>query len=269
MSTRALALVLGVVFAPEGCRKTEDSSPAPARPEEPAPAPASPDDDVASTTPTQPTERTELDDPDAVAAYMQQHFEEVSQIKEAVIDGDVEAAREQAEALAARAGQAAPPQAWKPHLEPFSKATEAARTANDLAAAAKSVGRLAAACGGCHRALEAKPVFDAPPEPEAEDEDSVRADMERHQWAADRMWEGMVAPSEHAWSEGTRVFGEAVGCPQGADPEVYPPELCRRVHALGRRAKKTQELAARGEVYGEFLQTCAECHRAVDAPVQP
>lgn len=203
-------------------------------------------------------------DHEAVREEMRGHFAEISAIKNAVIDGDLETVREEAEVFVSEQETHEYPEAWRPHVLEMIEVAQATATAPDIQAAASSTARLAATCGRCHRAVGAKPVFTDAVEPEEGDEVAVA--MQRHQWAADRLWEGIVGPSEIAWARGSEVFPAIPGCATelDAEPDIEPRmlELCTRVSALGREGATTRELEDRARIYGELLGTCAACHTA-------
>jgi hypothetical protein len=87
--------------------------------------------------------------------------------------------------------------------------------------------------------------------------------MLRHQWAADRMWDALVAHNDDAWTAGADLLVDA---PLFRDSKVELPEdlvkLGNQVHDLGARARATPTWPARAQLYGEFLATCATCHLA-------
>jgi mono/diheme cytochrome c family protein len=226
-----------VAIAASGCRPQPSDTAGP-----PAPAPV---------------------DHEATRATMQRHFEEVSAIRDAVIDGELDTVHELADAFATEQRSATNPEAWQPHVLEMIEVAAAAAQAPDMPTAAAATARLAASCGHCHRAVGAHPVFADAVEPDEEDE-SVASSMQRHQWAADRLWEGIVGPSELAWARGSETFPALPGCPLDVDtePDFEPrmAELCDRVGILGREGATTRAPEDRTRIYGELLATCAACH---------
>ena len=97
--------------------------------------------------------------------------------------------------------------------------------------------------------------------PEGED---AKARMARHQWAAQRLREGMIVPSDERWMLGANAVSVAPPEPvpvEGAEainPEVL--ELREQIYEIGAVAAKTEGLDARATVYGDYLTTCAGCH---------
>ena len=91
----------------------------------------------------------------------------------------------------------------------------------------------------------------------------MESHMQRHQWAIDRLWEGLIGPSDAAWSRGIRMLAEAPLHGTEAtwdEPAAAGDELARRVHELGREAATALLPPARAAVYGEVLGVCADCH---------
>jgi cytochrome c553 len=87
--------------------------------------------------------------------------------------------------------------------------------------------------------------------------------MARHAWAADRLWDGLVLPSNAAWEGGADAFA---GVPLDTDDLAFDnPEgvraLANRTHELGRRAGLETEPSLRARTYGELLSACAACHQ--------
>lgn len=208
-----------------------------------------------------------LPEPDAPAPSeasleftMEQHFDEVSEIKNALISGELDTVHEVAERLVARQSELEVPLAWRPHTTDLLQAAQAVVDAPDLATAASRSARVASRCGACHVALDATPTFPEALEPP--EDDSVRAQMERHRWATDRLWEGIVGPSEVAWIQGSEMFPRVPGCGTTfeGDSETFQA-LCTKVVALGGRARHASHAQDRVRLYGEILGTCAACHQ--------
>lgn len=192
---------------------------------------------------------------------MKEHFDAVARIKEAVVVGELATVSEQALALAETEDPQSYPLDWRPHVVELLSHTDGLAHAKTVQQAASGAAHLAGACGGCHTAIGARPEFGDAMEPS--EDDDVRARMERHQWAVDRMWEGIVGPSDEAWTQGASVFVGAPGC-EGDFPEGEAGErkrlLCESVANLGRQAAGTPPGPERVTVYGDFLATCSGCH---------
>ena len=94
--------------------------------------------------------------------------------------------------------------------------------------------------------------------------------MQRHRWAADRMWAGLVTDSEEAYTAGARVLhedalheGEMPG--HEAQPDGRLAAITGLVHQLGADAEAAEDWDTRANVYGRLLATCAACHRLLQA----
>jgi cytochrome c553 len=132
------------------------------------------------------------------------------------------------------------------------------------AAAAVHTAQMAAVCGSCHLATGGGPRFVAGSEPD--EGSTIGKQMIRHVWASDRMWEGLVGPSDEMWSAGTRVLEEGAETLEGAARASLSPEASRRTLAelrnLGRTGAAATTQEARASVYGRLLGTCYGCHHA-------
>ncbi len=198
-----------------------------------------------------------------VAPRMRGHYSRAGELNAAVATGNLAEARVQAEAIRREEtgqGMAARARAYIEQLNAF--AGLAAR-APDVATAGSAVARLGATCGSCHKAMKRGPrylVAAGPPAGAA----PVATRMQRHRWAADRLWEGLIGPSDTAWRAGAGVLYDAPLYTDALtrDVEQYEPvtELAWTVHDVGARALMASDPATRAELYGQLLGTCARCH---------
>jgi hypothetical protein len=154
---------------------------------------------------------------------------------------------------------------WKPYVDDIRASARAVIATADTTAAARTMAGLGRACARCHQQANAKLVFADDPAPPSEK--PLRATMASHQWAANRMWQGLLAPSTERWNDGARALAEA---PLAITAEVGEPphslgiaDDVSRIRLLARRAQTTTELDARTELYGELLGTCVQCHRTI------
>ncbi len=197
--------------------------------------------------------------PETIQHHMQEHFAKVSAVKTAVIAGDFESAREPAEWLAEHDAYEALPGDWEPHVAALQEAAQRVAGASDLATAAVATADMGKACGTCHQALNEGAQFTVVSVPT--EDSGVVAHMLRHEWAAQRLWEGLIGPSDEAWTRGAETLDELPLRPQGAAPEVT--EWANTVHAVGEAAMQAADLDTRAQLYGELLGSCAQCHRAL------
>lgn len=201
----------------------------------------------------------------AVIDHMHEHLDAVQKIQSAVIAGSLEDTREPARWLVEHEAPPGLPGSWEEHVEAMRATARDSLEAQDLAAAASATSRLGLACGACHVANDVTVEFDDARRPS--DKDSAKPHMQRHQWAADRMWEGLIGPSRRSWSRGANLLFESpihmedIGA-DAADEAVVT--MSRRIHQLAANATTVSEAAAKAEIYAEFLANCAACHVALD-----
>lgn len=201
---------------------------------------------------------------DALEGRMHRHFETATGIAEAVIDGDLEGARESAAWLLEQETGRGLPSGWSPHVDRMKTAAEAVAEAGDIDAAAAATGTMLTTCGSCHAAHDVAPRFAASIEPTLAE--TPAGEMERHQWAIDRMREGLIGPSEQAWQHGARMLQAPPVCAATEASKVADRArvrtLARRVGALAEAARTAETPDARGRNYGDLLSTCAACHQS-------
>ena len=91
--------------------------------------------------------------------------------------------------------------------------------------------------------------------------------MQRHQWAADRMWEGLIGPSDLSWSRGGNLLFESPLHPEALDAGASDDAtltMARRIHQLAANATTVSDPAGKAEIYAEFLANCAACHTELE-----
>jgi len=261
MKTRHLLLSLLACVAVFGCDQRSTNGPAtattaaaPAPP--PALASAAPPSAGSALTPT-------------VAAKMAEHFSSSVALRESLIKGDLEAFRAAAATLSDKELSANLSDAWKPNLEGMRLAAKRARDAHSVDAAARALAEVGRACATCHEKLGGpKLVVGTPPAPGS----GAKPHMDRHHWAAARLWEGLMGPSEEAWRKGAEIFTDAPLQPQaiaGAKsvaPEIN--ELAQRAHALGQQAHVAKDAAARTKSVGDVYATCMSCHTKLGVTIK-
>jgi hypothetical protein len=237
-----LAVVLALALG--ACDSQVRSAPAPDA--EPAASPAPPPSDP------------------VVQTHMKVHFAKGAAVRDAIAMGDLAAARTGFTALAEHPMVTGLPEGTAPLVAGFQDAARAGAKAGDTSTQARALADTARACGGCHALVGARPTWEVPDAPPRDP--GVRPHMARHAWAVDRMYEGLVGPTEGSWSQAAAILNdhaldEAV-LPSGTDLSPVAEAAGARLHALGKEALAAETPEARGELFAEALSTCATCHAA-------
>lgn len=197
----------------------------------------------------------------ASPTHMYAHYEQVGEIRSAVVAGDIDATRGPARWLASHKGDQFQADA-EPALEKMRAEGRVILAQHEVTDIARSVGRMGAACGTCHQVTHGGPRVTVGNPPSASTAPAEH--MSRHAWAMDRLWDGLVGPSDGAWTAGAAALSGA-SLDFGTGP--VPPQadqLAEKVHELGRAARDARDETARAEVYGQLLQTCALCHSVLE-----
>ncbi len=193
--------------------------------------------------------------PTTTVEQMRAHYAAATDLQKAISHGRLIEARE----LAAWIGTNA-----RPRTDELMTASYQLEQARDLRTAAALTGDLAGACGSCHQERGAHPALKAAPEPVAVP--GIEAQMQRHQWAATRLWDGVIGPDDAAWFAGARAMANAtidLGATTHAQPNSDVVGYAESLRELALRAGDTRDLTARSVQYGEMLYTCASCHAIV------
>jgi cytochrome c553 len=201
---------------------------------------------------------------------MYAHFDRAAEVHHALVLGDMDTARQAAHWLATHEEITdIPPESEGEiaQMQAFAKAVAESQTLAEAAAAASQMGRV---CGDCHEENRVAPRFlsgTAPPEG-----GGPQAEMARHVWASERMWEGLVGPLDYAWTSGAEALRGGWLDPQSvvSDPDdrVRVRELVRHVYEIGTQSEMASDSNRRAELYGEFLTTCIDCHELTGAVIR-
>lgn len=192
------------------------------------------------------------------------HYENVSRLYTEAAAGRLSGVRTEATELLARESGEGLPTRVASHVEELRTYAGLAARAPDVTSAASAVARVAAACGSCHRSMKRGPTYEVVTGPPA-DGNPLATRMLRHTWAADRLWDGLVGPSDQSWRAGASVLRDAPLFTDALTHDVaqYEPvtKLAWTVHELGARANSARDQSVRAALYGELLGTCASCHK--------
>lgn len=197
------------------------------------------------------------------ATDMHLHFNDINEIQLALISGNLVGARELGQKIK-EGFRGEMPQGWAPFVERTIASAEMLRVSDDLAMATRIASTMANTCGDCHRAqniVVIDHVAVAPPD----EGDRFSNFMIQHKWSADRMWEGLIGPSDEAWKAGAAALTRVELTPDDVGEEL---DLTPEIEALLVQFKADASAAAaattaeeRQELYGSFLAGCASCHR--------
>ncbi len=197
-----------------------------------------------------------------VQARMQGHERHGDAMRDAVERGDLDGAKTEAKLLAELGIEGPTGKLWKQLFDAMKAAAGRSASASDLKDASRDVALVARTCGDCHTTFGRPAILIEPPGALSP---GMRASMQRHQWATERLWDGLVVPSDDAWNAGALALSEAPLMPEQLTPGKSPVpkvgELARTVHDLAVKAAGADRVDARADVYGELLATCAECHK--------
>ena len=198
---------------------------------------------------------------ESISEHMGAHAENATAMRDAVALANLHDLVEPGQWMAEHLADTRAPSAWRPYLEAFRLPAQEATAATTYEAAANAIGSMGAACAACHEKLGGpKPNFESPP-PENER-------MQRHLYAVDLLWDGLVAPSDKAWKEGAALLADAPMTQEEIDrtaKESAPREtkaLASAIRSLSAKAQAAPK-ETRGSVYGEILAGCSDCHAMI------
>lgn len=180
------------------------------------------------------------------------------QARDSTISGDVEAAQNSMKQLVAMPSLGEFPKDAQPHLLAMKAAAEAGSKSNSVDELGHAVSRIAAACGACHAATDGGPKFERIGKPPKEKD--LASHMKLHAWSANRMWEALVVPEQDRWEAGAKALYQESWIHSGAFD--MDSEFARRVHETGEAAMVATRDAERTALYGQFIASCAACHRS-------
>lgn len=200
---------------------------------------------------------------ESFAEHMHGHLDQISAVKAAVIAGDLDAAREPATWLAEHQQPPGMPDTWAPYMNEMRMQAKVAASATDLETVAAAVSEMARSCGDCHQASGFAVAFGFDQRP-PEDVQNIMTQMQRHLWAADRMWDGLIGPSDKAWGWGTEMLAEvtltSAQVPTEPGDETRVDSLVQAIREVGNQGSTAPAGESRSAVYGKFLSLCANCH---------
>jgi len=183
----------------------------------------------------------------------------------AIALGDLDRAHAEARRIAMQDEPDLRPE-WQPYIEDIRRAATQITESADLVTAAKTMAQLGRECARCHEATQAKITF--APEAKPTDTPKLGSQMASHQWAAARMWEGVIGSSNERWLTGARALAGARLTITAESGELGIADDAARVKLLAQRAVKLGDPNDRATLYGELLATCAHCHATIRDPTR-
>jgi len=198
-----------------------------------------------------------------VAEHMHEHLSAISAMKTFIIAGQLDGMREPAVWMEEHVATPGLPGDWEPYVTQMRRYAGEAASARHLVFAAASVSEMARVCGDCHEANGAEVGLGNIGSPPADNQD-VRTQMRRHLWAVNRMWQGLIGPSDSAWTGGSEVLAmvrvKASDIARAPNEEPQVNYLIKRLREIGAAGSEATSRESRSVLYGELLSLCADCH---------
>lgn len=198
-----------------------------------------------------------------VRQRMHARFAATRTLEQAIVFGDLPRARKEARTIRQLVDPDVLP-AWQPYLTGIRDAARQVELATNLVSAARTSAELGRRCGKCHEAAGAKLRFGSDPAPDPNGKLPVT--MASHQWAAGRMWDGLIGPAPDRWLAGAQALIRAplaIVAEGDLPPELAVGDDVARLRLLARRALDATTPDARARLYGELLGTCVGCHATI------
>ena len=197
-----------------------------------------------------------------VAKHMHDHLARVTDVQEAVIRGDLDAAVEPAKWIADHQETEGLPADTETIVADMKRLAAAITQAEDIKSASTSTAMLVSYCGQCHAAAKITPKLPEIAKPAGGR--GVTAHMMEHQWAMDLLYQGLMAPSDALWTKGVAAMQAAplAGASLPKDAKLTKEILAseKQVHELAAKALAAMDIGSKVAVYGELLGNCASCH---------
>lgn len=205
----------------------------------------------------------ETSEPDSLGS-MHANFFLSGDAHSALVDGDLERAREAARELATQMSPQAVPDTLEPYVVRLKQRADALAATASILEGGKALGLLALACADCHVHLGAGPTpMLAGPVPRMEPPEDIGWRMFRNAVGIDQMWLGMVIPSEETFRDGTTTLAHAPTAPPQAGGQPIDAEshaAIEEIRTLAEQARAAATPEQRAEAYGQVIARCGSCH---------
>jgi len=203
------------------------------------------------------------------AVLMEQHYNAAISGHDALIRGDLKVLRSQLARIAAQELPATAPESWRPHHARLNAVANGATSVTSLDSAAFVMSAIAEACGACHSTLGVGKIYFWPAPPDDKG-DKLKTAMKTHQWATERLWEGITGPFNEAWNRGAVALAEArIFSEKGNKATSTLLSYETTLREVGQEAKQATEPNIRAIIYGRLLSSCAKCHQESGVPIKP
>jgi cytochrome c553 len=190
---------------------------------------------------------------------MHYNFDIIGRMRGAIEQGSIDEASSRATRLKEHLEAMKAPDTWAPHLGRLREVLTVVSSAKDIPTAALGCAEAGKICGQCHSTLGQRVELD--PAPQEPSSPLPRENfMMRHAWAAERLWEALIVPSDAAWQQGVRVLSNT----PPLDTKFMTEEMQAIADELVPVTKRATTVPAdgRAQLYGEILSKCAACHIA-------
>jgi len=193
----------------------------------------------------------------AAQVRMHSRFEAAQRLQMAIAVADLPRAREEARRIVAlpEPEALAPWRTYIDNVRVAARRIDGAKTTLEAASASVELGR---ECAKCHVAGNTRISFAKQPQPP--DSPKLANQMFAHQWAAARMWEGVIGPSDEQWKLGATELAGARLTIAAESGELGIANDIARIRLLARRALDPKATPDRPAIFGDLLRTCVHCH---------
>jgi mono/diheme cytochrome c family protein len=198
--------------------------------------------------------------------HMRRHFDDLRIIERVLIAGKLVEGKSLAYLLLEPVDDPGM-SAWQAQSDRVMSAVRDLTHASSVDDALRLEARVAEECASCH--IQTQSATSRPPPSAAPaDRPTAMFRMARHIWATDRLWEGVVYPSDERWASGLAVLATTpLPYAVTSDAPALAAQLQRQARAEQARVA-TGSLDDRAIAYGEMLVTCAACHSSLRVDVR-
>lgn len=197
-------------------------------------------------------------EPITLADLMKTHFTHAEDMRDAIVNGDFVSLHNGAQAISKPLRVADLPNRWSEHLDGMRASARKIDGEFNIERAAAGFAEVARNCATCHQTTgTTPPLAEYPAPPVGAD---AKTHMLRHAWAAARMWEGLIVPSDERWLQGASLIAEE--SPVHTQGSATLSILSKELHALGKMAARATTQEERSRIYGSYISRCAGCHSA-------